>query len=458
METKIRWKAETSDNGRIAFMKKLAINGGDRVRTKPWTENLLDIDRDEIFEVMDVLKSKRLGQLSAKREESKVDKFEEELAKYFHVKYAIVCNSGMTALTASLYAVGAGAGDEVLVPAFDALMGIQGVIAACARPVFVDIDPKTNNMSPEEIPKRITKRTKAIMPVHWGGYPVDMDPIIEVAEEYNLPVIEDAAHAHGSEYKGKKCGSLGTVAGASLWEYKPLGVGEGGVVTTNDPEIASKVSTFINNGRVIKEPGFTIGTAMKAGKIGAPVTMGWTARMTELQAAIGLAQLRKLDAHLEKLNKFWAYLRKEIGQLDGIIEPYLAPYATILNGKMRGPALYIMNPGFGVDEVKLHVNAVQIAMAIRAEGVPCGTLTEPIYLNPMLQRKIGYGRGCPYDCPHFDEHVIYQKGLCPKAESVVGKSFGFPLYPSMTQEDVEDIVKATEKVVHAVQRGAKIPI
>lgn len=438
-------------------MEKLAINGGNKVRTKPWTENLLDIERDEILEVMDVLRSKRLGQLPAKREESKVDKFEESVAKYFGVKHAIVCNSGMTSLTASLYAVGAGAGDEVLVPAFDALMGVQGVVAACARPIFVDTDPRTNNMDPEDIPKRITKRTKAIMPVHLGGYPADMDCIMEVAEEHDLPVIEDAAHAHGSEYKGKKCGSLGKASGASLWEYKPLGVGEGGVATTNDPEIASKVSTFINNGRVISEPGLTIGMAIKAGKMGAAASMGWTARMTELQAAIGLAQLRKLDAHLERINKYWAYLRKEIGKIDGIEEPYLSRYATVLNGRMRGHALYSMNPGFGVDVDKLDVNAVQLAAAIRAEGVPARAGGEPIYLNPMFQKKIGYGRGCPYDCPHFDKPVTYAKGLCPTAERVGGKSFGFPLYPAMTQEDIEDTVRATEKVVNAVQVGVKIP-
>jgi len=195
--------------GWVILVEKLAIDGGTPLRRKPWPEHYMALDEEEVFEVMDVLRSKRLAQLTAWRTgKSKIQEFQRELGKYFGVKYAIATSAGTAAIHSILHALKIGCGDEVIVTPI-AFIGSQGpVLMQNAIPVFADVDEKTLCMSPEEAEKRITKRTKAILPVHFGGHPFEVDEMMEVAEKHDIPLIEDASHVHGAQYKGRKCGIL----------------------------------------------------------------------------------------------------------------------------------------------------------------------------------------------------------------------------------------------------------
>ncbi|HUX98107.1 MAG TPA: DegT/DnrJ/EryC1/StrS family aminotransferase, partial [Candidatus Deferrimicrobium sp.] len=260
---------------------------------------------EEIDAVVDVLKSKRLSLLSGK----KVKKFEKEFAKYIGTSDAIAVNSGTAALHVALAAIGIGPGDEIIVPPFTFVATATAVLHQNAIPIFADIDPKTYCINPEEIKKVITPKTKGIIPVHLFGHPADMDPILEIAQKYNLFVIEDACQAHGAEYKGKRVGSIADLGCFSFYESKNMMTGEGGIITTNNPELAEAARLIRHHG----EPSWYVYDRL-----------GYNYRMNEMEAALGLVQLKKL----EKLNAiridFANYLTENLKNVDGIQVPYVS--------------------------------------------------------------------------------------------------------------------------------------
>ena len=246
-------------------------------------------------ELSNVIKAVKSGWVSSKGEF--VTEFETKFAEYCGVKYGTAVTSGTTALHLSLKALGVNKGDEVIIPTLTFIATANAVTYCNAKPVFVDSHPDYWCINPEKIEEKITKKTKAIIPVHLYGHPCDMDAIADIAEDNGLSIVEDAAEAHGAEYKGRKTGSLGDVSCFSFYGNKIITTGEGGMCTTNDEELAEKMKLLRDH-------------AMSEEKTYWHEMVGFNYRMTNLQAAIGVAQLKKLDSFIKKKRKIAEWYNK----------------------------------------------------------------------------------------------------------------------------------------------------
>ena len=234
-----------------------------------------------------------------------VKKFENDFAKYIGHKYGIAVCNGTAALEVGLHAIGVGEGDEVIMPSFTIISCALAVLRLGAKPVLVDIVPDIWNMDVSQIESKITNKTKAIMPVHIYGHSVDMDPLMEIAKKYNLKVIEDASQAHGTEYKGQRLGSIGEVSTFSFYANKIISCGEGGMILTSSEEMMEKAKKYRN---LYFEPE----------KRFLHQELGYNFRMTNLQAAIGVAQMEKIDYFVETKRKFGKYYRQKLQDVAGI--------------------------------------------------------------------------------------------------------------------------------------------
>jgi len=266
------------------------------------------ISEEDIASVVEALRRRCLSQGEY------VDRFEKEFARYVGVKHAIAVSNGTTALHTALVAINIGSNDEVIVPSFSFVSVANCVLYQNARPVFADIDLSTYNIDPNDIEEKINKKTRAIIAVHYAGQPADMDAIVEIARKHDLYVIEDAAEAHGSLYKGKKAGSLGHMACFSFYPNKNMTTGEGGIITTNDEELAEKMRMIRSHGQDRRYH---------------HVMLGYNYRMTDFQAALGITQLRRLDSVIGRKNEVAHYYTRRIGEVFSyeVIPPYVAPYA-----------------------------------------------------------------------------------------------------------------------------------
>jgi perosamine synthetase len=247
-----------------------------------------------------------LGHPSWLRGTRYVSRFEAAFAEFCGVQHAIACCNGTAALHLALTALGIGPGDEVLVPTLTFVATANAVVQCGARPVFVDAEPATWNLDPALIEAKITARTKAIVVVHLYGHPVDMDPIVALARRQGLWVVEDAAQAYGAEYKGRKAGVLGHVAAFSFYGNKSITTGEGGMVTTNDTAVARRVRQLKDHGRDPRRHYWY------------PV-LGYNYRMTNVAAAIGLAQLEKSAWHLARRREVTAWYREQLREVPWVV-------------------------------------------------------------------------------------------------------------------------------------------
>jgi len=252
-----------------------------------------DIGKDEIEAVIETMRSGWVTQ------GEKVEEFEESFAKYCGMKYGVAVNSGTAALHIALAALGIKKGDEVITTPLSCVATTNPIVYLNAKPAFADVEPETLNIDPALIEKRITPKTKAILPVHLFGHPVDLDPLMEVAEKHDLQVVEDAAEAHGAKYKGRSVGSFGHISCFSFYADKPITTGEGGMALTNDSEMAEKM-------RLLRSFGMN-----KQKKFYHPI-LGYNYKMSDIHAAIGLVQLRKLDKYIEKRRSNINYLKSRV--------------------------------------------------------------------------------------------------------------------------------------------------
>jgi perosamine synthetase len=256
-----------------------------------------DIGKDEIQAVVEAMKSGWVSQ------GEKVEEFEESFANYCGVKYGVAVNNGTAALHLALTALNLKRGDEVVTTPLSCVATTNPIVYLNAKPVFVDVGPTTLNMNPSLVEKKVTRKTRAILPVHLFGHPVDLDPLMEVAEKHGLYVIEDAAQAHGARYKGRKVGSFGHVSCFSFYADKLITTVEGGMALTNDEELAQKM-------RLLRSFGMT-----KREKFFHPI-LGYNYKLSDIHAAIGLVQLRKLDNYIERKRVNIEYLRSKLGHSD----------------------------------------------------------------------------------------------------------------------------------------------
>jgi len=359
------------------------------------------IDEEEIQAVIKVLRSGILTEKSGHGPFA--SKFEKAFANYIGSKYAVSFNSGTSALHAALLAAGVGPKDEVIVPSFTFVATAEVVVLAGAKPIFVDIDPKTYCMKPEEVKHAISGRTKAIIPVHLYGHPCDMDPLIECAHEHGIIVIEDAAQAHGAEYKGKKSGALGDLACFSFYATKNMTTGEGGMITTNSEEFMEKVRLIRSHGE--KEP-------YKS------VMVGHNYRLPEIEAAIGLVQLGKLPKFLEARRKNAMFLMKELISVESLQMP------VEYNGYKHSWYLFTVRLKGASSKIRN-----KMVRKLREEYVGAAVYY-PIPIHKM---------------PYYLE--LFGKVNLPETEEAAQQVISLPVHPAIREVELDHIVNAVKKVV-----------
>lgn len=392
-------------------MNKLAINGGTPVRDTYLAYGKQKIDEDDINSVVKVLKGDYLttGPI--------VNEFENSVAKYVGTKYAVAVSNGTAALHMACYAAGISEGDEVLVPAITFAASSNCVLYCGGKPVFIDIDPKSYNIDINKIKEKITNKTKAIIPVDFAGQSVDMDSILKIAEEYNLIVIEDAAHALGSEYKNEKVGSKAHMTEFSFHPVKPITTGEGGVVVTNSKELYEKMILF-------RSHGITRNSELMTENQGPwyyeQIDLGYNYRLTDIQSALGLSQIKKLDDFILKRREIVNKYNEAFKELKEIGTPFENEYSK------SGYHIYVLL--LNLD--KLKCGRKEIFEALQAENIGVNVHYLPVYLHPYY-KKLGY-----------------KKGECPVAEDIYNRMITIPLFPSMTDKDIKDVIEAVKKVLN----------
>ena len=374
------------------------------------------VGEEEVKAVAEVILSGRYVQ------GPKVKEFEEKFAQYIGVKHAVATNSGTAALHIALAAAGVGPGDEVIVPALTFFATVEAVLHQNAVPIFADIDPETCNIDPDDIRKRMTDKTKAIIPVHLYGQPADMDPIMEIAEDHDLIVIEDCAQAHGAEYKGRKVGSIGHIGCWSFYATKNMTTGEGGMITTNDDEIAEKARLIRNHGMISRDD---------------HMVLGYNYRMSEIQAAFGLVQLSRLDKLNEIRIRNSMYLMENLKDVEWLRPTKILPYVK---------HVFFWAP-FRVLEDKLGMSTKELVALLRERGVEVRhRYYAPLYKQIVLLKKATYPHGCPFSCPFYGREIDYSKVYLPGAEQVAGKMIGLPNHPKLTKEDLDYVIEVIKSI------------
>ena len=390
-------------------MGKLALNGGEPVVKRTLGKRWPIFDEKEEKALLEVLRS---GEWNRR---DKVDEVGAAFAAYQDAKYGVPLANGTVALQCALKAAGVNAGDEVIVPALTFVATATSVVLVNAVPVMVDIDPLTYNISPEAIEAAITPRTRAIIPVHNGGYPADMDAIMEIADKHDLWVIEDCAHAHGSQWRGKGVGSIGHLGTFSFQIGKTLTCGEGGMVLTNDETLAENAARFAN----------------------------LNMRMTNLQAVLLQCQLERFDAQVETRERNTAHLVAGMKGIKGI-DPIPR------DGRVTRWCFYYWDFRYIPDEFD-GVPRSRFLEGLGAEGVPCGVGAhgQPIYREgPFADMAFFDQLGSARQGSLYEGEIDYSKVYCPNAERVYAEevcSFSHAMFLGDI-DDMEHILEAFRKL------------
>lgn len=426
-------------------MTTLALLGGTPVRREPFPAYAV-IGEEEKQAAMRVLDSGVLSRFLGVWHPDffggpNVQELERNWAAICGTKYGISVNSCTSGLYAAVGAVGAGPGDEVIVSPYTMIASATAALIYNAVPVFADIDPVTYTLSAETIERKITPRTKAIIVVHIFGQSADMDPIVALAARHHIKVIEDCAQAPFATYKGRPIGSLGDIGVFSLNYHKHIHTGEGGMCTTNNDELAERLQLIRNHAEaVVAAKGVTNLVNM----------IGFNFRLGEIEAAIGLEQLKKGPALVERRKRNVRYLESKLGGIPGLSLTPIGP---------AGDHVYYIHP-LSYDEEKMGVSRELFVKAVKAE-LPVTALREhegvlmgqgyvtPLYRQPLFKTMTGYGTvQCPFRCPHYGGTPDYRDGLCPNAEEAhLSRLITHEMIrPPMTEADLDDVAAAFHKV------------
>lgn len=393
-------------------MKKLAIKGGVPVRSEVLPYGHQWIDDEDITAVAEVLKTDWITQ------GPKIEEFEKKVAEYCGAKYAVAVSSGTAALHAACAVAEISDGSEVITTPITFAATANAIIYCGGKPVFADIREDTLNIDPDEIRRRISFRTKAILPVDFAGHPSDLDEIIAIAKERNLVVIEDATHALGAEYKGRRIGSLADMTVLSFHPVKHITTGEGGMLLTDNRDSYEKLKVFRHHG-IVKD-NLDIGPWHYA--IYEP---GYNFRITDFQCALGLSQMNKLDRFIQRRREIAATYNRAFAEVEEIITPLEEDYVKAVYH------IYVIQ----LRTEMLKVGRKEIFEALRAENIGVNVHYVPLNLQPFYQREFGY-----------------KKGDYPKAESYYERAITLPVFPRMTDSDVEDVIEAMRKVISGYRR------
>jgi perosamine synthetase len=363
-----------------------------------------DINENDIKAVVDVLKTPNLSL------GPKIPEFENKLAKYIGRKYGIAVNSGTSGLYLCLKALGIGAGDEVITTPFTFIATTNAIMMVDAIPVFVDIDPVTLNIDAKKIEAKITKKTKAIMPVVVFGNPAGMDAVWEIGKKHNLPVIEDSCEGLGAEIKGKKVGNFSTMSNFAFYPNKQMTTGEGGIILTDDENLADICQSLRNQGRG------------KGGGWLAHERLGYNFRMSDINAALGVSQLDRIEEFVAKRDKVARTYQELLKDENRVIVP-------------KAPADCRMSWFVFVLRLKEPYAAKRndILSAMLAEGIQVSNYFPPVTLQPFIAKKYGFKDG---DFPITD-------GICKSTIAV-------PFHNNLTKDEAVLVVKALKKCLDNV--------
>lgn len=387
----------------------LAVDGGCPVRKTMLPYGHQSIDENDIQAVVDVLRSDWLTT------GPKVDEFEEAFAAYVGAKYAVAFSSGTAALHGAAFSAGLKGGDEAITTPMTFAATANCVLYQGARPVFADVCADTLNLDPEQVAARLTSRTRAVLPVDYAGHPADLDPILELAERRGLIVIEDASHALGAEYKGRPIGSLAHMTVFSFHPVKHLTTGEGGMVTTDRADFAETLRKFRNHG-ISSE-------ARQRQQSGSwrydMVMLGFNYRLTDVACALGLSQLKRLDANLTRRREIAARYSAAFREMPAVLAPSVCPDVK--------PAWHLYP--LRLDLARFQVHRTDIFRALRAENIGVNVHYIPVHLHAYYRDAFGY---------HGGEY--------PVAEGAYDRLISLPMFQGMRDDDVEDVIHAVAKV------------
>ena len=398
-------------------MEKMAIEGGNPVRKEKLYYGRQWIDESDIAAVTETLQSDFItcG--------PKVEEFEQTLASYTGARFAVAVSNGTAALHCACIAAGIGPGDEVITTPITFAASVNCALYCGARPVFADINPETYNIDPESIRSRITKKTKAIVAVDFTGQAVEIDEIRQICDEFNLVFIEDAAHSIATKYNGKRVGSLADMTCFSFHPVKTITGGEGGAITTNDETLYKKLVLAHTHG-ITHDVKMMKDIAPEGPWYYEEISLGFNYRLTDFQCALLISQMKKLDFFAERRKQIVKKYDEAFRELKGIFVQKEIPQSDTCRH------LYIIRLDFD----SLSCTRREFFDAMSAENVQCQVHYIPVYWFPYYQ------------------DLGYQKGSCPRAEEVYKGIMSIPLYPKMSDQDVEDVIHAVKKVAEYYRR------
>ena len=395
-------------------MEKLAILGGEPVRKEKIFYGKQWVSEEDAKAVAEVL----TGPLITCG--PKVEEAERLLEKYTGAKHAVVCSNGTAALHCACIAAGVGPGDEVITTPITFAASANCALYCGARPVFADINPETYNIDPASIEAHITEHTKAVVAVDFTGQAVELNEIKAICEKHGLILIEDAAHSIGTAYDGKMVGSIADMTTFSFHPVKTVTAGEGGAILTNDDKLYKKLVLAHTHG-ITHEDELFEDAPHEGPWYYEQISLGYNYRMTDFQAALLISQMGRIDEFKKRRKEIVERYNEAFSKVPGIIVQKEIPESDTCRH------LYIIRLDFD----KLSCTRKEFFDAMSAENVQCQVHYVPVYWFPYYR------------------HLGYEKGLCPNAEEVYKGIMSIPLYPRLTDEDVEDVIKAVTKVALA---------
>lgn len=392
--------------------ERLASDGGQPVRDIYLPGAQQDVDEDDIRAVVTVLRSKWLTTGPS------IEGFEEAVAQFVGARYAVAVSNGTAALHAALYSLGVGPGDEVIVPPITFVATANAVLFMGGTPIFADVAPDTLLLDPAQVEAKLTPKTKAVIAVDYAGQPCDYDALRHICERHGIALVADACHALGAQYKRRRVGTLADLTAFSFHPVKHITTGEGGMIVTNREDLATCMRRFRNHG-------ITTDHRQRAAQRTWQYEMemlGYNYRLTDLQCALGIRQLQKLPQWLTRRQVIAELYDEAFARISGII-----PLRRLAN-RLHAYHLYVVQ----LDDNALQTGRATIFSALQAEGIGVNVHYMPVHLHPYYQQRFGYRRG------EF-----------PVAEEAYTRLLSLPLFPTMSNHDVADVVRAVHKVVTA---------